>query len=127
MLTATESVLALHAADPATVYLSAAARLADPDHANIEAQLYDRTTLLRMTAMRGTLFVLPTSLVPAVLASLGREHADQRRRVLARHVESAGLGAGWLDGVTRKAIADTGAIAVNLYGTPGFALPRPPR
>ncbi|QIS10100.1 winged helix DNA-binding domain-containing protein [Nocardia arthritidis] len=96
----TESVLALHATDPATVYLSVAARLADPDHARIENQLYDRTRLLRMTAMRGTLFVAPTALAPVLHASLGREYAQARMRILVRHLESEGIGTDWITGAT---------------------------
>ncbi|QIS21125.1 winged helix DNA-binding domain-containing protein [Nocardia terpenica] len=87
-----DAVLGLHATDPATVYLSAAARLAEPRHDDIERVLYDRSRLLRLTGMRGTLFVVPTELAPTVLAATGRTHAAVRTAGLLRVLEQDGLG-----------------------------------
>ncbi|KZM74746.1 winged helix DNA-binding domain-containing protein [Nocardia terpenica] len=87
-----DAVLGLHATDPATVYLSAAARLADPQHDDIERDLYDRTQLVRMTGMRGTLFVVTTELAPTVLAATSRSHAAARTAGLLRVLEQADLG-----------------------------------
>ncbi|AFT99659.1 winged helix DNA-binding domain-containing protein [Nocardia brasiliensis] len=101
----TASVLALHATDPATVYLSAAARLSAPQHETIEGQLYDRVNLLRMTAMRGTLFVVPRELAPVMLAALGREHAAGRMRALVRQLDSAGIAPDWVNGAMAELLA----------------------
>jgi hypothetical protein len=53
----TDDVVALHATDPVTVYLSAAARMRNPALAPVETALYDDRTLLRHHAMRRTLWV----------------------------------------------------------------------
>jgi hypothetical protein len=50
------SVVALHASDPATVVLSATARMRTPDAAAVERALYDDRVLVRMMGMRRTMF-----------------------------------------------------------------------
>ncbi|MYT32932.1 MULTISPECIES: winged helix DNA-binding domain-containing protein [unclassified Streptomyces] len=104
-----ESVLALHATDAATVYLSAAARLENPRYDTIERELYERESLLRMTAMRCTLFVVPTALAPVMLAAVGRPNAAARTKGLLRQLEENGYGdASWLEGVTRSTLEAVG-------------------
>ncbi|MFE0178885.1 winged helix DNA-binding domain-containing protein [Streptomyces sp. NPDC059002] len=99
------SVLALHATDPATVYLSAAARLAEPRHETVERELYEREALLRMTAMRCTLFVTPTGLAPVLLAAAGKPHAANRRKHLLRQLEASGAGDDrWLEKAGRAVL-----------------------
>jgi hypothetical protein len=63
---AAASVVALHGTDPATVFLSAGARLAEPGPGPVERALYAERTLVRMTGMRRTVFVVPADLVPVV-------------------------------------------------------------
>jgi winged helix DNA-binding protein len=77
-------LVALHSTDPATVYLSVRARMAEPVAAGvIEAALYDRRELVRMLAMRRTVFVFPAELVPVVQASTtDRIASEQRSRLL---------------------------------------------
>ncbi|MEU9111673.1 winged helix DNA-binding domain-containing protein [Streptomyces sp. NPDC048483] len=100
------AVLALHATDAATVYLTAAARLAEPHHGEVERALYERESLLRMTAMRGTLFVTTTDLAPVLLAAAGRSTAAGRTKHLLGQLEQGGIGDGeWLAKVTRDAVA----------------------
>ncbi|WP_167479609.1 winged helix DNA-binding domain-containing protein [Nocardia arthritidis] len=95
-----DRVLALHATDPATVYLSAAARLAEPSHQEIERSLYDRSRLLRMTAMRGTLFVVSAALAPTLFAAISRVHGAARAAGLARFLDDDhGMLAGILEEV----------------------------
>ncbi|MFG2978197.1 winged helix DNA-binding domain-containing protein [Streptomyces sp. NPDC048331] len=99
-------MLALHATDAATVYLSAAARLAAPCADSVERELYERAALLRMTAMRCTLFVTPSELAPVLLAAVGRPHAAVRRKQLLRQLESSGIGdERWLSTVSRHVLA----------------------
>jgi Winged helix DNA-binding domain len=78
------SLVALHSTDPATVYLSVrarAGRLTTP--ADIEYSLYERRELVRMLAMRRTVFVVPVESVPVVQASTTERIArDQRARLL---------------------------------------------
>ncbi|MGH1565613.1 winged helix DNA-binding domain-containing protein [Mumia sp. DW29H23] len=66
-------VLVLHATDPATVYLSALARSAALTLEDVRAAMYERRTLVRVLAMRRTLFVADRDDVPIIHsgASLG--------------------------------------------------------
>ena len=112
--TAAGAVAALHATDPASVFLAARARLADPSIATIEDALYERRTLVRMLGMRRTMFVVPTELAAVVQASSTRALlAGERKRFVAL-LESSGVasdGARWLDetqAATLRALAARG-------------------
>ncbi|MFF3570338.1 winged helix DNA-binding domain-containing protein [Nocardia jiangxiensis] len=83
----TRSLVVLHATDPATVFLSIAARSLELEPAQIEKALYTDRTLLRMLAMRRTMFVAPIDLVPALQASCADAQAVKQRRTYARHLE----------------------------------------
>ncbi|MGH9013964.1 MAG: DNA glycosylase AlkZ-like family protein [Acidimicrobiia bacterium] len=65
-----ERLVGLHASDPATVFLAAAARLRKPSVAGIEQALYDDRSLVRTLCMRRTMFVVPVELVPIVQAAV---------------------------------------------------------
>jgi len=85
------SVVALHATDPITVVLSALIRMRDPDQAPIERALFEDRAVVRMLAMRRTLWGVPSTdrmLVQA--AASDRVAADERKR-LARLLEDAGV------------------------------------
>ena len=106
--------MALHATDPASVFLAARARLADPSTATIEDALYEQRTLVRMLGMRRTMFVVPTELAAVVQASSTRALlAGERKRFVAL-LESSGVasdGARWLDetqAATLRALAARG-------------------
>ncbi|MEV3959839.1 winged helix DNA-binding domain-containing protein [Nocardia sp. NPDC050193] len=94
------SLVVLHATDPATVHLSVAARGHDLGPAQVERALYEDRSLVRMLAMRRTMFVAPVDLVPVLHASCGTDLAVTQRRTYARYLEQAGIGegdaAGWL-------------------------------
>lgn len=77
-------MVALHSTDPATVYLSVRARAgASITAAAIEESLYDRREVVRMLAMRRTVFVVPAESVPVVqIAATARIARDQRARLL---------------------------------------------
>jgi hypothetical protein len=87
------SQVALHSTDPATVYLSVRARaggLIKP--ADIEDALYERRDVVRMLAMRRTVFVVPVESVPVVQASTtDRIARDQRARLLTHLCDLADL------------------------------------
>ncbi|MFI6295385.1 winged helix DNA-binding domain-containing protein [Nonomuraea sp. NPDC050790] len=87
---AVEAVVALHATDPATVFLSAGARLGLPTVAAVEKALYADRTLVRMTGMRRTVFVVPEALVPVVHHSSTAAIAARERKVLVRHFAEGG-------------------------------------
>jgi hypothetical protein len=79
-LAAAEAVCVLHATDPATVFLSILARSAQATIANIESALYEERSLVRMLAMRRTMFVVPMDLAPVVHAAASLEVAARIRR-----------------------------------------------
>jgi hypothetical protein len=85
------SLVALHATDPATVFLSAAARLAQPEVTSIEAALYEQRVLVRMLGMRRTMFVVPTAFAPVVQAACTRAIAQRLRRTYHQVFQAAGL------------------------------------
>ncbi|MGW2863913.1 winged helix DNA-binding domain-containing protein [Streptomyces sp. NPDC001205] len=82
-----EAVLGLHATDPASVYLSVAARLRTPSVADLERALYEDRTLVRMLCMRRTMFVVPRELAPVVDASTARAVAARERRNLVKVIQ----------------------------------------
>ncbi|MBW8481065.1 winged helix DNA-binding domain-containing protein [Actinomadura parmotrematis] len=86
VLAIVRSLVVLHATDPASVYLSAAARGVTAPGA-VGAALYDDRTLLRLLAMRRTMFVAPLELVPALQASCADDLAAVQRRTYARMIE----------------------------------------
>ena len=76
-------MVGLHSSDPATVYLSAWARVPGFVHGDLEAALYDDRALLRMLGMRRTMFVVPPDLA-AVMQSACTDAllAPERRRLV---------------------------------------------
>ncbi|HYS33222.1 MAG TPA: winged helix DNA-binding domain-containing protein [Streptosporangiaceae bacterium] len=106
-------LVALHGTDPATVYLSVQARMADPvPVAAIEESLYERRDLIRMLAMRRTVFVVPAESVPVVQASASdRIAADQRARLLRLLTEAGTVPQpeSWLADVERSVLGHLAA------------------
>ncbi|MFF0637283.1 winged helix DNA-binding domain-containing protein [Nocardia sp. NPDC004151] len=100
------SLVVLHATDPATVYLSVAARSADLETGHVEKALYDDRTLLRMLAMRRTMFVAPIELVPVLQAAVADALAHKQRKTYGRYVEQSGAVPGnvvkWWNAVESK-------------------------
>lgn len=108
---AARAMVALHATDAPSVYLSAWARVPDLTPADVDRALYTDRTLIKQLAMRRTLFAFPRELVPAVLPSSSARVATAERTRMARDLARAGItedGAGWLD---RAGIAVTNALA----------------
>ncbi|MFD6158203.1 winged helix DNA-binding domain-containing protein [Nocardia sp. NPDC060256] len=110
------SLVVLHATDPATVYLSVGARSNTVTPADVERALYDDRTLLRMLAMRRTMYVAPTELVPVLQASCADALAHKQRRTYGRYIEQSGAVEGnvqsWLAEVeaeTHQALLTKGA------------------
>jgi hypothetical protein len=102
------SVVAFHSSDPVTVFLSARARVRDFDARRLESALYDERTLVRMLAMRRTLFVVPRELVPVVDAGASQAVAANERRKLEKFVAESGVSddpAAWLDAARAAALA----------------------
>ncbi|MFI6216192.1 winged helix DNA-binding domain-containing protein [Nocardia brasiliensis] len=85
------SLVALHATDPATVYLSVGARSSTLTPAHVERALYDDRTLLRMLAMRRTMFVVPVELLPVLQSACADALAHKQRRTYGKYLEVAGV------------------------------------
>jgi len=107
LATVADAMVALHATDPATVYLSAWARMSGGSQTDIADALYSDKAAIRMMGMRRTLFVVSRDVAPVVQASsaLGVA-ATQRRRLLAQ-LKQAGVADNaekWLDDVSASAL-----------------------
>ncbi|MEU9097846.1 winged helix DNA-binding domain-containing protein [Streptomyces sp. NPDC048361] len=101
-----EALLGLHATDPASVYLSVAARLREPSVTELERALYEDRTLVRMLCMRRTMFVVPRELAPVVDASTARAVAARERRNLAKVIqEQLGFDARWFAATEAAVVA----------------------
>jgi DNA glycosylase AlkZ-like len=103
-----ERLVGLHATDPATVFLAAAARLQDPTVEVVERALYEDRTLVRTLCMRRTLFVQPVALVPIVQAAVTDALVPAERNRTIRMIEENGIarnGARWLREVEEQTLA----------------------
>lgn len=84
------SLVAVHATDPSSVHIAVATRLGFPPVSVIEDALYERRTLIRMLAMRRTMFVVPVELAAMIQAAASNAIAEQQRRRLLAHLGQAG-------------------------------------
>src|SRR5215216_573148 len=75
-------LVGLHSSDPATVVLSLRARLDPFAVGDLEDALYERRSLLRMLAMRRTMFVVPLDLAAVMEAACTRALVAGERRKL---------------------------------------------
>jgi hypothetical protein len=85
-LDAARSVVVLHATDPATVYLSVLARGQRLAVADVSAAMYRDRSLVRMLAMRRTLFVVPSELAPVLHHAASLDVAAMMRRRLLKQL-----------------------------------------
>ena len=100
-------MVGLHSSDPATVYLSARARLEAFEVSDLEQALYQDRALARVLGMRRTLWVVPTSSVPLIHnSSTVRLIAPELKRT-AKMIEQAGIaddGEAWHARVAKKTL-----------------------
>lgn len=123
VVTLADGMVGLHATDPATVFLAAAARSRRPAVDTVERALYDDRTLVRTLCMRRTLFVVPVGLVPIVQAAVTEALVPGERKRTVRMIEEAGIardGARWL----RRAEAETIAAIEAAGEITGAELPK---
>jgi hypothetical protein len=85
---AARGVVALHATDPASVYLAAWARTKAPSIAAVDTALYEDRQLVRMLAMRRTMFVVPVRDAAVLHAATSLAIARTERK---RNEQLAGL------------------------------------
>jgi Winged helix DNA-binding domain len=105
-------VVALHATDPASVFLSCHARAASVTVEAIERALYDERLLVRMLGMRRTMFVVPVELAPVIQAACTNAIAVQQQRTYAKLLAAGGVG----DGAWLAEVADAAARALAVRG-----------
>lgn len=113
------SLVAVHSTDPATVFLSIAARCPTASVSDVEAALYVERDLVRMIGMRRTMFVLPHEHIPVVHAGASRGVAARERKRFLGMLADAEIGtdpASWLSEVekaTLQALHTLGAGTAN--------------
>ncbi|MFD6129908.1 MULTISPECIES: winged helix DNA-binding domain-containing protein [Streptomyces] len=113
---AARAVVALHSTDPSSVHVAAWARTRDEqaDAASVEHALYEDRALVRLLAMRRTVFVAPAETAAVLQAACSREVAARERRKLEGFVAASelapdGAAAGWLAGAEEAALASLAA------------------
>lgn len=96
------SLVAVHSTDAGSVVVAMWARLADRGAlaSEVERALYDERTLLRLMAMRRTMFVVDREVAPVVHAACSLTVAARERARLLKYMEESGVGgvrrAAWL-------------------------------
>ncbi|MER7807984.1 winged helix DNA-binding domain-containing protein [Streptomyces sp900116325] len=102
-----DAVVALHATDAATVFLSVCARLSEASVGAVERALYEEVSLVRLLSMRNTLFTVSYGLAPYVDASNARAVAAKERRNFLKHLrdDGNGLDAHWLAKTEEQTLA----------------------
>ena len=88
VLDAVRGVVCLHATDPATVYLSAWARMTEPSIEAVDRALYEDREVIRMLAMRRTMFVATVEDAPILHAAASLGVAERERK---RNEQIAGM------------------------------------
>ena len=118
---AARAVVCLHGTDSSSVFLSAWARLRQPSVAAVEDALYGRRTLLRLLAMRRTVFVVPiedAAMVQAAAAA-GVARVERRRtEALVAQLGVADVGV-WMreaEAATLAALEERGEVTAQELG-----------
>jgi len=131
------SLVCVHATDAVTVFLAVHARSEGVAPADIERALYEERSLVRLLAMRRTLWVVPREFVPAVFAAATKTVAATQRKRLEGFVRDSGVSTrpgAWLaragkaalaaveqrgEALTREVVADVPLLATKLRSGAG--------
>lgn len=89
--TITDSLVAVHSTDPATVYLSLAVRMATPSLAAVGEALYDARSVVRHHGMRRTIWVYTPATARTVHAACTAAIATKEWQQLAKWVALSGI------------------------------------
>lgn len=113
-------LVALHSTDPSSVYLAAWARMANGDvAAAVHQALYEERSLIRLMAMRRTVFVTSLDVAPVLQAACSRAVAARERRKLESMLAAAGV-AEDVEGVQRW-LVETERVALRALRDRGEA------
>ena len=110
-LAVARSLVCLHATDAVTVFLAIQARSDDVAPADVERALYDERSLVRMLAMRRTLWAVPRELVPVVFAAATKAVAATQRKRLEGFLRESGVTTRPGPWITRAGNAAVAAVA----------------
>ncbi|KAA1380155.1 winged helix DNA-binding domain-containing protein [Aeromicrobium fastidiosum] len=91
VVAAAASVVALHGTDPGSTFVSAWVRSTGLAVADVERALYDDRSLVRVMAMRRTVFAAPADDVPMLLAGAADDVAREERRKLVALLAEGGI------------------------------------
>ena len=97
----------IHATDPASVYLGLRARTRDLDRDDFAAVRYDDRSLLRILAMRRTMFAVPVGLAGVLHAAVTADLATRERKRTLQMLVDAGIAtdpARWLGKVEAETL-----------------------
>lgn len=106
-LEAVRAVAAMHSSDPVTPYLACWARVDGFTTADLDRALYEDRSIVRVHAMRRTLFLVPTDELPIFTAGAARDVAEKERRKLHGWLEpevGGGDVADWVAGVEDEVV-----------------------
>jgi hypothetical protein len=113
-------LVALHGTDPSSVYLAAWARMRGDDGATaVDRALYEERSLIRLLAMRRTVFVTSLDLAPVLQAACSRAVAARERRKLETMLATTGIvkdAAG-----AQRWLAETEQVLLRVLGNRGEA------
>ncbi len=87
----TDDLVGLHSSDPASVYLSAIARMGNPSIATVAAALHRERSVIRIHAMRRTLWVFTPTVARVAHAACAVDIARKERKQLIDSVVRAGI------------------------------------
>jgi len=121
-----DGLVALHATDPASVYLSAIARMPRADISAVENAQYDSGALVRLLGMRRTMFVVSAATAPVVQAGASDAVARELKRRYGRMLADAGIaadGEAWLRGACDAALVTLGSLGEATGAALGRATP----
>ena len=113
VLQVVEDIVALHSTAATTPYLSLWSRMNGFERQQLETELYDKHTLLRVLGMRQTMFVVTAQRMPVVFQAMSGLLHKQHTRQMHQLLVWAGLCAEGREPETLQRLQDqvTGALA----------------
>ncbi|WP_394437111.1 winged helix DNA-binding domain-containing protein [Streptomyces sp. SGAir0957] len=114
-----EDLVALHSTDPSSVYLAIWARMNGGSVRDVERALYEDRSLIRLLAMRRTVFVTTLDVAPVLQAACSRAVAARERRKLLGYLTASEVADD--EAGVRAWLAETEDIAVRALAARGEA------